>query len=310
MLKITDEEMVQRLKKPSGKVDVVLDTDTYNEIDDQFALSYLLANPDRLNLKAIYAAPFFNQHSVSPADGMEKSYDEIRKILELNEKGSLMDIAFKGSEHYLKDEKTGVPSPAASDLAKRAENYSAEKPLYVIAIGAITNIASAILLNPSIVEKIVVVWLGGHGHDWTDDKEFNMMQDVAAARVVFNSNVPLVRLPCMGIVSEFRTTEPELTHWLKGKNKLCDYLLENTVKEAKVCEQSKCWSRAIWDVTAVAWLLDDSFMESRIERRQEPGYDHHPLESTDGAYCIYVYHINRDALFEDMFDKLSKSVSS
>ena len=74
------------LEVPKGPVDVVLDTDTFNEVDDQFALSYLLASSDKLNLKAIYAAPFFNHHSVSPKDGMEKSYEEILRLLKLTGK--------------------------------------------------------------------------------------------------------------------------------------------------------------------------------------------------------------------------------
>ncbi|MBS7176891.1 MAG: nucleoside hydrolase, partial [Clostridiales bacterium] len=58
-----DEKLIRRLRRPEGKVDVVLDTDTYNEIDDQFALSYLVKSDDKLNLKAVYAAPFHNHHS-------------------------------------------------------------------------------------------------------------------------------------------------------------------------------------------------------------------------------------------------------
>lgn len=64
------------LQVPRGSVDVVLDTDAYNEIDDQFAISYLLRSKDKLNPKAIYAAPFLNSKSSSPKDGMEKSYNE------------------------------------------------------------------------------------------------------------------------------------------------------------------------------------------------------------------------------------------
>ena len=63
--------------------------------------------------------------------------------------------------------------------------------------------------------------------------EFNCKQDVAAARVVFSSGAPLVLLPCMGVVSAFTATGPELEYWLKGKNALCDYLVGNTIGEAK-----------------------------------------------------------------------------
>lgn len=87
-----------------------------------------------------------------------------------------------------------------------------------------------------------------------------------ASRIVLNSKVPLVELPCMGVVSAFTTTAPELEYWLKGKNKLCDYLVENTCHEAALMAESNCWSRVIWDVTAVAWLLDENFMEEQLSR--------------------------------------------
>ena len=61
---------------------MVLDTDTYNEIDDQFALVYALLCPEKLNVEAVYAAPFTNDRSTGPGDGMEKSYEEILRLLE------------------------------------------------------------------------------------------------------------------------------------------------------------------------------------------------------------------------------------
>lgn len=111
-------------------------TDTYNEIDDQFAVSYLICSAEKLHLQAIYAAPFFNEKSTGPADGMEKSYQEILNILTLMGKDELKKSVYKGSTGYLPDEETAVESPAAADLAVRAMNYTPEKPLYVLAIGA------------------------------------------------------------------------------------------------------------------------------------------------------------------------------
>ena len=109
----------------------------------------------------------------------------------------------------------------------------------MVAIGAITNVASAILMEPEIIKKIVIVWLGGNALHWPDNHEFNAYQDVAADRVIFGSGVPLVQLPCMGVVSAFSTTGPELEYWLKGKNELRDYLVENTVNEASLVGQGK-----------------------------------------------------------------------
>lgn len=78
-----NEQRIKNLSVPTGKVDVVLDTDAYNEIDDQFAIAYLLKSKENLNTKAIYAAPFHNGKSNGPKDGMEKSYQEILKLLSL-----------------------------------------------------------------------------------------------------------------------------------------------------------------------------------------------------------------------------------
>ena len=302
---MTNEQRMKNLSVPKGMIDVVLDTDAYNEVDDQFAISYMLKSKEKLNTKAIYAAPFFNGNSVSPKDGMEKSYNEIFKILSLA--GEECDV-FRGSEKYLDDENTPVISSAAEDLVQRAKNYSPEKPLYVVAIGAITNIASAILLNPDITENIVVVWLGGHGLHYHDTKEFNMYQDVAAARVVMQSGVPFVQLPCVGVVDKFAVSKQELEFWLKGKNPLADYLATNAIAAAEAYAKGRAWTRVIWDVTAVGWLLNDSdrFMQSRVIPTPIPTYDNFYATDYNGHPMRYVYSINRDNLMNDLFEKLTK----
>jgi inosine-uridine nucleoside N-ribohydrolase len=213
---------------------------------------------------------------------------------------------YKGSENYLKDEKTPEVTPAAEHLVKLAEQYDSDNLLYVVAIGAITNIASAILINPEIINKIVVVWLGGHAQHWHDTKEFNLYQDVAAARVIFGSGVPLVQLPCMGVVSAFTLSESDLTQWLLGKNKISDYFARNRIEEASSYAKGKPWTRIIWDVTAVAWLIDGRFFCERLERSPIPEYDGYYAYNCQRHFIKYIYHINRDALAEDLFNKLVK----
>ena len=300
-----DKSLLSRLQKPVGPVDVVIDTDTYNEIDDQFALAFLIKSKEKLNLTGIYAAPFFNQNSSSPADGMEKSYHEIFNILSLMKRDDLKPLVKRGSEQYLPSETEPVDSPAARDLTERAMNYDQDKLLYVVSIGAITNIASAILLNPKIINRIVIVWLGGHALHWPDTKEFNMKQDVAAARVIFNSGAAVVQLPCMGVVSSFTSSGPELEYWLRGKNEVCDYLVDYTTKSAIRDGGLPNWTRVIWDVTAVAWLLDGDFMLDRLEHIPIPQYDHHYSFDPTRHFYRYVYHINRDKLFKELFKKLT-----
>lgn len=298
----------KKLMPPKGPIDVVLDTDTFNEIDDQFALSYMLSYKERLNVKALYAAPFFNAHSTGPEDGMIRSYNEILTLLDLAGRADLRDVTFKGSVDYLKDEKTPQISDSARHLSELAMNYTCENPLYVVAIGAITNVASAILLNPEIVSRIVIVWLGGHAQEWPDTMEFNMMQDVAAARVIFGCGCPVVQLPCAGIVDHFYISEPELNYWFMDKNPLATYLAKSTINEANAYAKGKPWTRVIWDVTAVAYLVNDDnrFMDYKIIPSPICQYDHHYSYDDRRHPISYVTKIKRDALMEDLIERLTK----
>ena len=218
----------------------------------------------------------------------------------------LKNSVYAGSQAYLSDEKTPVDSPAARDLAHRAMAYTPEAPLYVIAIGAITNIASALLLEPAIRDRVTVIWLGGHALHWHDNKEFNLRQDIAAARIVLGCGAAVVLLPCMGVVSAFATTEPELRENLKGRNELCDYLYSYTVSEVSARSKVKCWSKPIWDVTAVGWPLNERFTRDEIIAAPIPEYDGHWGFDPRRHWIRYIYQIERDALFEDLFNTLTR----
>ncbi len=306
---MTNEQFLRNLQVPGRRVDVVLDTDTYNEIDDQFAAAYLLHMPQRAHICGFTAAPFLNARSTSPADGMEKSLGEIRKILTLAGREDLLDRTFRGSDRFLPDEDTPEPSDAADFLAQQALSHTADDPLYIVAIGAVTNVASAFLLHPRMKESAVVVWLGGHARWWVDTREFNMMQDVAAARVIFGCGVPLVQVPCIGVADRFLTTRYELEHWLGGKNALCDYLVHNTVGEAERYAAERPWSRVIWDVTAVAWLVNDGerFLHTRLTPAPIPEYDNRYADAPERHLMRTADWVNRDALFADLVRRLTEN---
>lgn len=285
---------------------VVIDTDAFNEIDDQFALAYLLKSQEVLHTEAIYAAPFFNQNSVGPKDGMQKSYDEILKLLHLTGHCQLIQKTYLGCEHFFNGSSSPVFSQAVEHLAALAKQHSPENPLYVIAIAAATNIASALLYEPSIIPNIVVVWLGGNGYHWHNAKEFNLWQDLQAAKILFDSGVRMVHIPCMGVVSSMATTEPELVKNLQGKNQVCDYLLNVTLEDCRTRFCHPHWSRPLWDVAAVAYLVDQSFTLSKEV--------HSPILLDDFTYGYsaqrhtieYVYHTYRDKIYCDLFTKLSQ----
>jgi hypothetical protein len=148
-----------------SRVRAVLDTDTYNEIDDQFALVQMVLSPERIALEAIYAAPFFNARSTGPGHGMELSHAEILRLLE--RLGVAAEgLVHRGARDYVGPTKQAQSAPAVDDLIARARNGTTDDPLYVVAIGAISNVASALLKAPDIIDRMVVVWLGGHALEW------------------------------------------------------------------------------------------------------------------------------------------------
>lgn len=287
---------------PTAPVRAVLDTDTFNEVDDQFALAHALLSPERIALEAVYAAPFVNTRAATPAEGMENSLAEIHRVLALVG-AAPRDGVFRGSTAWLSDHGQPVDSPAARDLIARA--HRGPGPLHVVAIGAPTNVASALLLDPSIVDHIVVVWLGGHALHWPHTREFNLMQDVAASRVLLESPVPLVLLPCMGVVQILATTVPELTHYLGGRGGIAEFLHDRVRDFPDQPADRMCWHKVIWDVAATAWLVNPDWCPSDLRAlpalRNDLTWDH---TTRPGKTVRYVHEVKRDPIFADLFRKL------
>lgn len=293
------KKLMEALKNSQVKP-MILDTDVYNEIDDLYALAYAMLSPERVKLLAITAAPFLNSRSTSAADGMEQSYNEAFRVRGLVDADSKIPI-YRGSTAFMQPDKQPVVSEAAEAIVRLVRE--SEETVYIVAIGAITNVASALLMAPDIAEKAVLIWLGGHAQHWKNNKEFNLYQDVPSAQVVFDSKIPFVQIPCNGVCSFFHTTIPELAYYLEGKNPLCDYLMDETRKYNS--KNITCWSKVIWDVTAVAALV----YPETLDMVQIP----RPIITDNSNYAydmgrphfLYVRHINRDKLYADLFAKLA-----
>ena len=299
---ITEHERVRLLTPPTGRTEVVLDTDTYNEIDDQFALTHALLSPDHIDLLAVYAAPFKNERSADPGGGMEKSYAEILRITELCRRAD-KEFAFRGSTEFISARDQPVISPAAENLVKKALQPR-DKPLYVLTIGAPTNVSSAILMEPQIIKNIVVVWLGGSGLDWFNADGFNLDQDMHATRVLLDSGVPLVHLAMWPVTSHIVTTVPEVEHHLRGRSALADYLAD-IFREAVGDQPGK--SRILWDLAATSYVINPEWVPTALvhsplltdttPKRWAADPGRHLIR--DAKYC------NRSAIFSDLFPKLA-----
>ena len=281
------------------KKKIILDTDTFNEIDDQFALAYAMLSPDKVELLSVNAAPFLNSRSTSAGDGMEKSYNEIFRIMKLVDPEAKIPV-YRGSTAFLTDKNTPVESPACDNIINTVMN--SDELVYIVAVGAITNVASAIIKCPEIVNRTVVIWLGGHALHWQDTREFNLKQDVAAAQIVLDSKVPFVQIPCNGVCTEFLTTIPELEYYLRGKNELCDYLVDIVSSYTK---KPYGWSKVVWDVTAIAAIVEPKALDMVIIPTPILTDDCHFAKDDARHPFIYVRRIRRDPIYADMFEKLA-----
>ena len=297
---------VRLLRPPSGGCSVIIDTDTWNEIDDQFALIHALMS-DELNIETIQAAGFHAavRGTKDFEHGMELSYDEIVRILDLSPV-SYEGPVLRGSRYTL-DENGGapVPSEAAENIVNRAMQER-DEPLYVLALGALTNVASAILLEPRIRERICVVALGGWPYHAADFPDFNFIQDVKSAQTVFDSGVALVQVTGFGVSELLRTTRWEMMQHVKGRGRIGDYLFQ--LYEDFV-QDYPGRSKPIWDLAPGAWLLRSDWMKTHSEAapilnddlRYIPVASRHPMRIVDW--------LDRDAIFSDFFDKLKAATS-
>lgn len=241
---MTREEMLADIKSGRRKK-LILDTDTYNEIDDQFALTWCYL-ADNIDLIAVNAAPFNNPNRCSGyEDGMLKSLDEIKKVLSLIDPNYTTPV-FEGSRTTI-TELGGKPvdSPAARNIIKTVKE--SDEPVYVAGIGAITNVVSALLLDPSIKDNMCVIWQGTNEFRNTANPcDFNLAQDYMAGQHLLNIDVPLLISPswCVTHVIEGKYEDFCI---LKGHNDICDYLFSLIDWSYNLYNQAEDWTHVVWD---------------------------------------------------------------
>ncbi len=279
------------------RVNVILDTDTYNECDDQFALAYMLKNQDIFNIEAITVAPYSHkEYNESIEEGQEKSYNEILKICKwLN--FDTANKVFKGSNDYI----INNYNEENDAVNKIIEIALKNDKTYIMAIGTITNIALAIKKEPKIIDKIEVVWLGGHSLLQDNNLEFNFKQDVEAVRIVFESKVKLTIIPCKNVASNLRTSVYELNYYLKDKSDLCNYLIDRFYNDGYHGIRER---RVIWDISVIAYMINKKWFTS--EEISCPNInDDTSYELTDNNHKITIInYIDVDKVYNNLFKKL------
>ncbi len=309
---------------PTDRVlDVVIDTDPMNEVDDQFAIAWALLRPDRLRVRALLAAPWRSdektylstdpavdrarhaprvREAVEPAEGQRQALAELHRMVELMG----VDIPVHGGAGcFLPDAATPVRSDATDALIALAHE-DRDGPLYVLGIACATNLASALLLDPTVSDRVQVVWTSAHPTWWPrPTASYNLSLDLHASRVLFDSGVPLVYLPGYTVGEELRTTRPELETYVQGRGPVGDYLWRTWESHWMTGTTRPGYSKVIWDLVNVAYVLDPSWVATEVVSSPVLGEDlrwEHPAGRHD---IREAWDLDRDACFGDLFRLLA-----
>ena len=173
-----------------------------------------------------------------------------------------------------------------------------------MAIGAITNVALAIKKSPEIIDKIEVIWLGGHSLLQNNNLEFNFRQDVNAVRIVFDSKVKLTIVPCKNVASNLITSVYELNFHLKDKNQLCNYLIDRFYNDEYHGIQER---RVIWDISVIAYMINRGWFTSKEISCPNINEDTSYELTTNNHIITMINHIDGNKIFIDLFNKLGEN---
>lgn len=353
--KLDPDLMAERLALPSGgPVRLLIDTDTANEIDDQYALAWALLSPEKMTVEAITAEPFsFAHHQpellaaeraieeggrrkehlvggfqgwidrlhaqgrraadlkfVGPAEGMELSYAEILRIydkLGMPSEGKV----FRGAPRYMASPDDIVASHSVDTIIDLAK--SGTDPLYIAAMGCVTNIAAALLRAPEILSNIVVIWTSAYPSSapHCNRPSLNLVQDVHASRLIFDSGVPHIYLPGYHVGAQLKISRPEMEANVKGRGDIGDYLwhlyTNNPLHDMFAITDRSRRTWVIWDIINIAWLINPDWVPTHLTT--SPILDDDLYWKKDAArHAMREAHdVQRDEIFLDLYNKLERA---
>ncbi len=168
---------------------VIIDSDTGTEIDDVWAIGLALLSPERFKIEGFVGANYDNNNSSAGPQSVEDSARLIETILE---KAGLKGTGpVKRGSQPMRYDFEPSESDGVNFIIEKAMASPVDDPLWIIGLGAATDIASAYLKEPRIAEHIRVFW--HFRTDWPKRcTNYNVFGDVHAARLVFHSDMPFV----------------------------------------------------------------------------------------------------------------------
>lgn len=193
---LTPEQILADIKSDRVKK-VIVDSDFSAECDDQYTLAYALGC-DKMEVLAANAVAHYDDRHPDTYSTMLTSYAECLRVLHASGIDRNTFPNFQGASSQITHNKDFAPSdsPAVQNILKLAKET--DDIIYIITTGPCTDAVSAYLIDPSIAEKICVIWLGGTDiseqsttkrfHEW------NMYADFKASQILLDSDIPLIML--------------------------------------------------------------------------------------------------------------------
>ena len=235
--------------------EVFLDADTANEVDDLYAIVRAFAEPG--GASPCWAVRSGQASQWATAETAEDSYrlnQHLGAHLGLGDSTAVV----RGAHRRMYDwGHMAVHSHAAHALLEESAGHSVSDPLTVIALGALTNVASALFIDPTLAERIELYWLGST-YDFAADRrgltDFNAVMDPQAARLVLEHPTLRTHVLPVSEVGQHRVHYDDVAAAIGGKGELADVLLGRWTDHM---DGSK-GTRVLWDVAIVELLSDPS----------------------------------------------------
>ncbi|TWU23975.1 ribonucleoside hydrolase RihC [Novipirellula galeiformis] len=235
--------------RADAPVRVIVDADTANEIDDLYAIVRALAAPE-FQVEGVTSAHFTRS---------TKSNETVHRSQKINEQlldamGLRNSIPHPvGADRSMPDAMTAVDSPAARFIIERAHAGDTHNKLIVFALGACTNLASALVLDPSIESKVIFAFIDG---DYKEGRWgpgiFNWKNDISAVKVIFESKVEYFHMPARSVSVEMRLSKKDVNEHLKGKGGVWDLLVDRWETFPRTAKQEV---KVMWDVALIEAIL-------------------------------------------------------
>ena len=301
---------------------VIIDNDFSGDPDDLYQLVHHLLSPG-VDIRAVVASRLRDGDPFDPSGRAAENAETIVRDV-FGRMGLLStDVIHRGSNEALADTATPRPSAAVDAIIAEAMRDDVASPLYYVAGGGLTDLASALLTEPAIAQRMTLIWIGGEEHEGLAvpppnamETEYNLLIDVVAGQVVFgHSAIPIWQVP-RDVYRQCLVSDAELRRRVATAGPLGRYLYDEI---AAIVEMAGSFlggaseTYALGDsplvlLTALQSLFEPDPSSSRYVERPTPALDDRgSYVPVAGARPMRVYtQVDTRLMFEDMFLKLAE----